>query len=140
MSTATDVSPTVQQRLQRARVQLLAAAQRFIGPERSVSGLTVRAIWRLGETGHRDAGFKYTPRLSQRGKDFHVMKRLAEAKSTTETLVANNCGGLKFCSRLHRHVIGAYLVAFITVTKHKSQAHTSHDFYFRLCTTDYLLQ
>lgn len=47
MSTATDVSPTVQQRSQRARVQLLAVAQRFIGPERSVSGLTVRAIWRL---------------------------------------------------------------------------------------------
>ena len=44
---ATDVSPMVQRRSQRARVQRLAVAQRFIGSEGSVSDLTMRAIWRL---------------------------------------------------------------------------------------------
>lgn len=64
MSTATYLSSTVRQRSQRARVQRLAVAQRLIGLERSVSGLTVGNL-AAREPGHRDAGFDYTPRVNQ---------------------------------------------------------------------------
>lgn len=67
---ATDISPEVQQRSQ---VQRLAVAQRFIGPEGSVSRSDIAGHLAARETGHRDTGFEYTPRLSQRGKrlSFH---------------------------------------------------------------------
>lgn len=92
---ATDVSPEVQQRSQ---VQRLAVAQRFIGPEGSVSGLTVRAIWRLERQAIETLALNTRPDLVKGEKDFHEMKRVAEGKSTTETVVANirNCGGLNF--------------------------------------------
>lgn len=121
---ATDISPKVQQRSQRARVQPLAVAQRFIGPEGSVSGLTVRGHLAARETGHRETGFEYTPRLSQGEKDFHEMKRVAEAKSTTETVVANirmDLWGLEV-------LFQTYLVRFITVTETKVSQSPSLDF------------
>lgn len=100
MSTATYLSSTVRQRSQRARVQRLAVAQRLIGPERSVSGLTVRAIWRLESQAIETLALTTRPELIK-GKDFHKMKQVAEAKSTAETvesdgrgnqeLITNNC-------------------------------------------------
>lgn len=43
------------------------------------------------EPGHRDAGFDYTPELIK-GKDFHKMKQVAEAKSTAETVESDGRG------------------------------------------------